>query len=100
MIVCKKRFFTAILILVFLNVCVLSCKKLKIYSKREVHSEQLSKKKEALNSLIIPANALFKTPWPMFQGDLHRTGRSPFVGPKRRSEEHTSELQSQFHLVC
>lgn len=83
MIVCKKRFFTAILILVFLNVCVLSCKKLKIYSKREVHSEQLSKKKEALNSPIIPANALFKTPWSMFQGDLHRTGRSPFVGPKR-----------------
>src|SRR5689334_24511913 len=27
-------------------------------------------------------------------------GSSPGIGSRRRSEEHTSELQSQFHLVC
>src|SRR5689334_24515268 len=26
--------------------------------------------------------------------------RDPVAGAARRSEEHTSELQSQFHLVC
>src|SRR5438309_2420760 len=26
--------------------------------------------------------------------------RAPSADPSRRSEEHTSELQSQFHLVC
>src|SRR5689334_24700337 len=29
-------------------------------------------------------------------GDVERSDRVPFA----RSEEHTSELQSQFHLVC
>src|SRR6266481_6623711 len=30
-----------------------------------------------------------------------RPGSAPVSGPRhRRSEEHTSELQSQFHLVC
>src|SRR5689334_24802404 len=29
-------------------------------------------------------------------GEITRTNRSPMA----RSEEHTSELQSQFHLVC
>src|SRR5689334_24378255 len=28
------------------------------------------------------------------------TSRSSWVRPSMRSEEHTSELQSQFHLVC
>src|SRR3989338_10589134 len=28
------------------------------------------------------------------------TGSSRALAPSRRSEEHTSELQSQFHLVC
>src|SRR5689334_24669432 len=27
-------------------------------------------------------------------------GRTPSTSTHRRSEEHTSELQSQFHLVC
>src|SRR5689334_24228894 len=34
---------------------------------------------------------------------LHRGGIAPAVHPlpaRLRSEEHTSELQSQFHLVC
>src|SRR5689334_23734575 len=29
-----------------------------------------------------------------------RRGRSRHAAPAPRSEEHTSELQSQFHLVC
>src|SRR5689334_25010944 len=29
-----------------------------------------------------------------------RTPRPPARGAEHRSEEHTSELQSQFHLVC
>src|SRR5689334_24475744 len=35
--------------------------------------------------------------------DDHITARMPApppLGPQVRSEEHTSELQSQFHLVC
>src|SRR5689334_23457959 len=31
-----------------------------------------------------------------FTGSHHAAGRNP----SNRSEEHTSELQSQFHLVC
>src|SRR5689334_24225364 len=31
---------------------------------------------------------------------LNRARPSPACASKRRSEEHTSELQSQFHLVC
>src|SRR5689334_23446564 len=29
-----------------------------------------------------------------------RTNAAPAADPEQRSEEHTSELQSQFHLVC
>src|SRR5689334_24607380 len=29
-----------------------------------------------------------------------RSGARPAREPRKRSEEHTSELQSQFHLVC
>src|SRR6202035_6173794 len=38
-----------------------------------------------------------------FPSHAHIAGRRPRVchrAPPRRSEEHTSELQSQFHLVC
>src|SRR5689334_24075770 len=31
---------------------------------------------------------------------LHRRRHEPAAAAKHRSEEHTSELQSQFHLVC
>src|SRR6266568_7336401 len=31
---------------------------------------------------------------------LVKAGALEGLGPNRRSEEHTSELQSQFHLVC
>src|SRR2546422_6874461 len=31
---------------------------------------------------------------------MNRAGVAEFVGKKRRSEEHTSELQSRLHLVC
>src|SRR5258708_37062123 len=33
-------------------------------------------------------------------GGRHRPGSSRSVPPRRRSEEHTSELQSPDHLVC
>src|SRR5689334_24826762 len=33
-------------------------------------------------------------------GAMARVSRAPFGGFLARSEEHTSELQSQFHLVC
>src|SRR5438309_7927181 len=32
--------------------------------------------------------------------DVHLSRMSPVVRHRLRSEEHTSELQSQFHLVC
>src|SRR5689334_24357820 len=34
------------------------------------------------------------------EGIILPTQASGELGPNRRSEEHTSELQSQFHLVC
>src|SRR5689334_24169276 len=54
-------------------------------------------------STLFPYTTLFRSPdhrergqEPVLQGRLaERLGR-----PVRRSEEHTSELQSQFHLVC
>src|SRR5689334_23972287 len=33
-------------------------------------------------------------------GNGHRPGQGGAADEHRRSEEHTSELQSQFHLVC
>src|SRR6266581_2530129 len=48
-------------------------------------------------STLFPYTTLFRSP------GRHRTGRSgwcPRPGPRRRSEEHTSELQSPVHLVC
>src|SRR5438876_3745911 len=37
------------------------------------------------------ASATYRVPW---------YTRSPFISHARRSEEHTSELQSPVHLVC
>src|SRR5689334_24689626 len=34
------------------------------------------------------------------QDHAHAHHRGPAASEPRRSEEHTSELQSQFHLVC
>src|SRR5580693_10441728 len=48
-------------------------------------------------STLFPYTTLFRSPW----GSPPRRGRGPGPGgPGRRSEEHTSELQSQFHIVC
>src|SRR5438309_9295069 len=51
-------------------------------------------------STLFPYTTLFRSPrltraMSFFADRVH-----PAPGPSRRSEEHTSELQSQFHLVC
>src|SRR5579862_9973421 len=50
-------------------------------------------------STLFPYTTLFRSPPPTPQPTAQRTP-SPTPPPQRRSEEHTSELQSQFHLVC
>src|SRR2546422_3758173 len=35
-----------------------------------------------------------------FTGEIRKGVTSGAAGPARRSEEHTSELQSRLHLVC
>src|SRR5689334_23809686 len=59
-------------------------------------------------STLFPYTTLFRSRWSVRPADQHRDDvrherhRSPRRGTLsvRRSEEHTSELQSQFHLVC
>src|SRR5689334_24660632 len=46
---------------------------------------------------FMPPNALNKTDFPSITG-IAPSG--PILPRPSRSEEHTSELQSQFHLVC
>src|SRR6202035_6197749 len=50
-------------------------------------------------STLFPYTTLFRScPWcPSFRW---RGGPTPRGSTAARSEEHTSELQSQFHLVC
>src|SRR5689334_24305353 len=54
-------------------------------------------------STLFPYTTLFRSPTPPPR-PCHQRGRGPGppvrAAPDRRSEEHTSELQSQFHLVC
>src|SRR5712692_10788439 len=49
-------------------------------------------------STLFPYTTLFRSPEPSSSGRRAPGTRSSWSG--RRSEEHTSELQSQFHLVC
>src|SRR6266481_8978670 len=50
-------------------------------------------------STLFPYTTLFRSAQrPM--ADLHQEVRPDAAQPGPRSEEHTSELQSQFHLVC
>src|SRR5689334_23579162 len=51
-------------------------------------------------STLFPYTTLFRScrPAPPAVGPLPRNPRAE--SPAARSEEHTSELQSQFHLVC
>src|SRR3989338_10407381 len=64
--------------------------------------------KKSLNSEVTAADQFSRTETPAFlQNVLHEIGPGFTVSVgmalrklKRRSEEHTSELQSQFHLVC
>src|SRR2546422_3427768 len=39
-------------------------------------------------------------PWRLWDHDDAGTGAPAALGDGRRSEEHTSELQSRLHLVC
>src|SRR2546430_8745642 len=48
----------------------------------------------------LPTGCGFKKPCAAHLGELHVVVRAPSVGPQVRSEEHTSELQSQSNLVC
>src|SRR5689334_25117502 len=49
-------------------------------------------------STLFPYTTLFRSP--VLPDADHVRGRRPGRDAQRRSEEHTSELQSQFHLVC
>src|SRR6267154_4286125 len=58
-------------------------------------------------STLFPYTTLFRSPTVHFTGrlDQHVGERRVQIGPRdeldgRRSEEHTSELQSPVHLVC
>src|SRR5689334_24432693 len=54
-------------------------------------------------STLFPYTTLFRSsrPWPTTRSCRSWSSRSSWGPPSRpRSEEHTSELQSQFHLVC
>src|SRR5438309_4181031 len=57
---------------------------------------------EAAGSTLFPYTTLFRSP--ELQGspcrELCHCRSAPCTVTKLRSEEHTSELQSQFHLVC
>src|SRR6266481_7646997 len=48
-------------------------------------------------STLFPYTTLFRSCWPPRAPSARPCFRA---GPSARSEEHTSELQSQFHLVC
>src|SRR6266436_8914241 len=48
-------------------------------------------------STLFPYTTLFRSP--RGHGGAQRAGTGRWV-PTRRSEEHTSELQSRLHLVC
>src|SRR5215813_14471186 len=50
-------------------------------------------------STLFPYTTLFRSPPPASRS-LRGLGRSPSATTWRRSEEHTSELQSRPHLVC
>src|SRR6266481_756665 len=53
-------------------------------------------------STLFPYTTLFRSPRssPTASTGAKSTSPSPAAPTARRSEEHTSELQSQFHLVC
>src|SRR5438876_6211004 len=56
-------------------------------------------------STLFPYTTLFRSRWPPRRHRGAAPDRSPRPGPPagrrgRRSEEHTSELQSPVHLVC
>src|SRR5689334_23439432 len=50
-------------------------------------------------STLFPYTTLFRSPW-IGVRDVARSGAMGVDPGEQRSEEHTSELQSQFHLVC
>src|SRR3989449_2830601 len=52
-------------------------------------------------STLFPYTTLFRSHRASHLGGRHTAGRDPVPGrARRRSEEHTSELQSRLHLVC
>src|SRR2546429_8651583 len=52
-------------------------------------------------STLFPYTTLFRSDGGLLPGAEHRVRRLRSGGPdRRRSEEHTSELQSRLHLVC
>src|SRR5437868_11287460 len=57
-----------------------------------------------LRSTLFPYTTLFRSErWPVWQYRItcaSRSGTAPSMHTRFRSEEHTSELQSRFDLVC
>src|SRR5437899_8843155 len=53
-------------------------------------------------STLFPYTTLFRSSSPCSGAAVHRSARrcSPLCAHRKRSEEHTSELQSLRHLVC
>src|SRR5438105_6804155 len=51
-------------------------------------------------STLFPYTTLFRSRWPSCPAWARRRAWGPVPAPTRRSEEHTSELQSRVDLVC
>src|SRR5438309_6344794 len=66
---------------------------------RDLHSFPTRRSSDlgTIQTRLDPALGERELPWAQTQRGVHRVGSVPKVA---RSEEHTSELQSQFQLVC
>src|SRR5437870_10356878 len=51
-------------------------------------------------STLFPYTTLFRSPDDLAHAAVRARDRHRSAAPRRRSEEHTSELQSRGHLVC
>src|SRR5699024_11244467 len=60
----------------------------------EIHAKRIIEMREKINQILADRSG---QPLEVIQAD---TDRDNFMSANKRSEEHTSELQSRFDLVC